>query len=209
MSVKNAMTAEFLRSAYGGESMAHMRYLGWADKADKEGFPKIGRLFRAVAYAEQVHATNHFVVLNGDVADSCLTAGAIFGMKETAENLVGGIMGEEHEVEQMYPVYYEAAKFQGEKDAMRTFNFALQAEKQPRSFTAPHASAPSPRKTWSSKQCSSVPCAGIPSRTRRRTSARCAAWRRTSTPDSKKSFRTYPCRGEEGRFLPPLAFTRC
>ena len=36
MSVKNAMTVEFLRSAYGGESMAHMRYLGWADKADKE-----------------------------------------------------------------------------------------------------------------------------------------------------------------------------
>jgi rubrerythrin len=124
------MTAEFLRSAYGGESMAHMRYLGWAEKADKEGFPNIGRLFRAVAYAEQVHATNHFVVLNGDVSDSCLTAGAIFGMKDTAENLVGGIMGEEHEVEQMYPVYYEAAKFQGEKDAMRTFNYALQAEKQ-------------------------------------------------------------------------------
>jgi len=129
MSVKNAMTAEFLRSAYGGESMAHMRYLGWADKADKEGLPKIARLFRAVAYAEQVHATNHFVVLNGDVADACLTAGAVFGMKETAENLVGAIAGEEHEVDQMYPVYYEAAKFQGEKDAMRTFNFALQAEK--------------------------------------------------------------------------------
>jgi rubrerythrin len=29
----------------------------------------------------------------------------------------------------MYPVYYEAAKFQGEKDAMRTFHFALEAEK--------------------------------------------------------------------------------
>ena len=129
MSVKNAMTAEFLRSAYGGESMAHMRYLGWADKAEKEGFPKIARLLRAVAYAEQVHATNHFVVLNGDVADTSLTAGAFFGMKDTAENLIGAIGGEEHEVDQMYPVYYEAAKFQGEKDAMRTFHFALAAEK--------------------------------------------------------------------------------
>ncbi|GAB1399570.1 rubrerythrin-2 [Aminivibrio sp.] len=134
MSVKNAMTTEFLRSAYGGESMAHMRYLGWADKADKEGLPKIARLFRAVAYAEQVHATNHFVVLNGDVADCALTAGAVFGMKTTAENLVGAIAGEEHEVDQMYPVYYETAKFQGEKDAMRSFNFALQAEKQHAEF---------------------------------------------------------------------------
>ena len=78
MSVKNAMTAEFLRSAYGGESMAHMRYLGWADKADREGFPKTARLLRAVAYAEQVHANNHFVVLGGDVGDSAVTAGAVF-----------------------------------------------------------------------------------------------------------------------------------
>ena len=134
MSVKNAMTAEFLRSAYGGESMAHMRYLGWADKADREGFPKTARLLRAVAYAEQVHANNHFVVLGGDVGDSAVTAGAVFGMKDTAENLVGAIAGEEHEVDQMYPVYYEAAKFQGEKDAMRTFHFALQAEKQHAEF---------------------------------------------------------------------------
>lgn len=130
MPVKNAMTADFLRSAYGGESMAHMRYLGWADKADKDGFPHIARLLRAVAFAEQVHATNHFVVLNGEAGDSTVAAGAVFGMKDTAENLTGAIMGEEHEVDQMYPVYYEAARFQGEKDAMRTFNFALQAEKQ-------------------------------------------------------------------------------
>ena len=34
----------------------------------------------------------------------------------------------------MYPVYYETAKFQGEKDAMRSFNFALQAEKQHAEF---------------------------------------------------------------------------
>lgn len=130
MPVKNAMTAEFLRSAYGGESMAHMRYLSWADRADKEGLPMIARLFRAVAYAEQVHANNHFNVLGGDVADTAVTAGAVFGIKDTAENLMGGIMGEDHEIDQMYPVYLEAAKFQGEKDAMRTFNFALQAEKQ-------------------------------------------------------------------------------
>ncbi|NLA91696.1 MAG: rubrerythrin family protein, partial [Synergistaceae bacterium] len=85
---------------------------------------------RAVAYAEQVHANNHFVVLGGGVGDCPVTAGAVFVMKDTAENLLGAIAGEEHEVDQMYPVYYEAAKFQGEKDAMRTFNFALQAEKQ-------------------------------------------------------------------------------
>lgn len=47
MSVKNAMTADFLRSAYGGESMAHMRYLIWGKMATEEGFPNIGKLFEA------------------------------------------------------------------------------------------------------------------------------------------------------------------
>ena len=129
MPVKNAMTAEFLRSAYGGESMAHMRYLSWADRADKESLPMIARLFRAVAYAEQVHANNHFNVLGGDVADTAVTAGAVFGIKDTAENLMGGIMGEDHEIDQMYPVYLKVAEFQEEKGAVRTFKWALEAEK--------------------------------------------------------------------------------
>jgi len=45
------------------------------------------------------------------------------------ENLQGAINGELHEVEQMYPVYLEAAKFQDEKGAQRSFHFALEAEK--------------------------------------------------------------------------------
>lgn len=130
MSVRNAMTADFLRSAYGGESMAHMRYLIWADAADKEGFPKIGRLFRAVAYAEWTHARNHFTVLKDAVGDFTVPAGAVFGLTKTVENLQGAINGELHEIEQMYPVYLETAKFQGEKEAQRSFHYAVEAEKQ-------------------------------------------------------------------------------
>jgi len=129
MSVQNAMTADFLRSAYGGESMAHMRYLIWADMADKESMPNIGRLFRAIAYAEQAHATNHFKALKDQVGDSTVTAGAVFGAGKTVDNLQGAIDGELHEVEQMYPVYLNAARFQNEKDAERAFHFALEAEK--------------------------------------------------------------------------------
>lgn len=129
MAVKNAMTNEFLHSAYGGESMAHMRYLIWADAADKEGFPNVGRLFRAIAFAEQVHASNHFKAIGDKTADSSVTAGGVFGYNKTAENLQGAINGELHEVEQMYPVYLNAAELQGENDAKRSFHFALEAEK--------------------------------------------------------------------------------
>lgn len=129
MSVKNAMTADFLRSAYGGESMAHMRYLIWAHVADKEKMPNIGRLFRAIAYAEYAHADNHFRVLGEEKGDFTVPAGAVFGVGKTAENLQGAIDGELHEIKQMYPVYLETAKFQDEKGAQVAFHYALEAEK--------------------------------------------------------------------------------
>ncbi|NMA66495.1 MAG: rubrerythrin family protein [Clostridiaceae bacterium] len=129
MAVKNAMTADFLRSAYGGESMANMRYIIWGQMAEKEGFPNIGKLFYAIAYAEQVHATNHFKEIGGETKDNTVTAGAVFGTGKTVDNLQGAIDGELHEVEQMYPVYLNAAEFQNESGAKRSFHFALEAEK--------------------------------------------------------------------------------
>jgi len=129
MAVKNAMTADFLRSAYGGESAAHMRYLIWGDMAEKEGFPNIKRLFYAIAYAEQAHATNHFKELGEQVGPATVTCGAEFGAGKTVDNLQGAIDGERHEVEQMYPVYLNAAEFQNEKGAQRAYHFALEAEK--------------------------------------------------------------------------------
>ncbi|WP_286905125.1 rubrerythrin family protein [Clostridium sp. UBA1652] len=129
MALKNAMTADFLRSAYGGESMAHMRYLIWGDAAEKDGYPNIARLFKAVAYAEWAHAKNHFNVLKNQVGDNTVAAGAVFGETNIVDNLQGAIDGELHEVEQMYPVYLETAKFQDEKDAQRAFHYALEAEK--------------------------------------------------------------------------------
>lgn len=129
MAVKNAMTSDFLHSAYGGESLAHMRYLTWGDVAEKEGFPNIAKLFRAISFAERVHAENHFKEIDGPITDYTVTAGGVFGYKDTVENLQGAINGELHEVEQMYPVYLQAAEFQGEKGAMRSFRYALEAEK--------------------------------------------------------------------------------
>jgi len=129
MPVQNAMTADFLRSAYGGESMAHMRYLIWGDVAERDGFPNIKRLFEAIAYAEWAHADNHFKELREQKGDHTVAAGAVFGVGSTPENLQGAINGELHEVEQMYPVYLETARFQNEKGAERAFHYALEAEK--------------------------------------------------------------------------------
>ncbi|ABP66083.1 Rubrerythrin [Caldicellulosiruptor saccharolyticus DSM 8903] len=129
MAVNNEMTAGFLRAAYGGESMAHMRYILWGEIAQKEGFPNIARLFKAISYAEQVHANNHFRVLGERKGGHAVSADAIFGVGNTVENLQGAIDGELFEVNQMYDVYLNAAKYQNEKDAEKSFHFAIEAEK--------------------------------------------------------------------------------
>ncbi|MEM1588752.1 MAG: ferritin family protein, partial [Candidatus Bathyarchaeia archaeon] len=54
------ITESNLISAFAGESQAHMRYLAFAEIAEIEGFPNVSRLFRAIADAERIHATNHF-----------------------------------------------------------------------------------------------------------------------------------------------------
>lgn len=125
----NPMTASNLRSAFGGESMAYMRYIQWGEAAKKEGFPNVANLFKAIAYAEQVHAGNHFRELKKEVGETSVTAGAVFGMTTTSENLQGAIDGENYEVAQMYPAFLAVADMQSEKGSIRSFQFALEAEK--------------------------------------------------------------------------------
>ena len=108
------MTQANLEAAFAGESQAHMRYLIFADRAEREGFPNVARLFQAIAYAEQVHATTHFRTL-GNIG-------------KTTENLGAAIGGETHEVEEMYPAFAAVAELQEEKSAIRSNNWALEAE---------------------------------------------------------------------------------
>lgn len=109
------MTGKNQEAAFAGESMAYMKYHNFAKIAEKEGFPNVARLFRAIAYAEVVHASNHMGVL---------------GLKKsTAENLVTAREGEHYEITEMYPVFKNTAEFQGEKAAVRSNHFALEAEK--------------------------------------------------------------------------------
>lgn len=123
------MTEQNLINAFGGESQAHMRYLHFADQADKENLPNTARLFRAISHAEFIHAGDHYRELvhleGGFVANSMAT----FGPGDTKKNIRLAIMGENFEITEMYPTYIEVAKFQGEKGAERSFQWAYGTEK--------------------------------------------------------------------------------
>ncbi|NVM47019.1 MAG: rubrerythrin family protein, partial [Candidatus Lokiarchaeota archaeon] len=97
-----------LKDAFAGESQANRKYLAFAEKADKEGFAQVAKLFRAAAAAETVHAHNHLRALKG--------------IKSTAENLKEAIGGEFHEFNQMYPEFIQDAIDEGNSSAERTFN---------------------------------------------------------------------------------------
>jgi rubrerythrin len=106
---------EYLKEAFAGESQANRKYLAFAEKAKKEGYYQIARLFAAAAEAETVHAHNHLRVLKG--------------IGSTKENLQKAISGETHEFKSMYPEMLEAAKADGNKEAERTFQYAFEVEK--------------------------------------------------------------------------------
>jgi rubrerythrin len=109
------MTEANLEAAFAGESQAQTKYLIFADRAEKEGFPNVARLFRATAYAEQVHATGHLRTL-GNIG-------------QTVANLEAAIAGETFEVDEMYPAYKAVAAVQEEKAALRSNSWAMEAEK--------------------------------------------------------------------------------
>jgi len=106
-----------------------MRYLFFANVAEKEGFTNVARLFKATAFSEQIHASNHFSRLRGLDLDAKVVAGALFGPGNTSKNLELAIRGEKFEVDEMYPAYIAIAAAQGETAAETSFRWALEAEK--------------------------------------------------------------------------------
>ncbi|MCJ7613008.1 MAG: rubrerythrin family protein, partial [Candidatus Aminicenantes bacterium] len=59
------MTEQNVKDALAGESQAHIRYLAFSEKAAAENLPNVARAFKANAFAEQIHATNHLKTLAG------------------------------------------------------------------------------------------------------------------------------------------------
>ena len=108
------MTHDNLKIAFAGESQANRKYLAFAKKAEQDGFSQVGRLFRAAAEAETIHALAHLFNMGG--------------IKSTLENLQEAVGGETYESTQMYPPMVEAAKKENHK-AKTMLGYALEAEK--------------------------------------------------------------------------------
>jgi rubrerythrin len=94
-------TVDNLKTAFAGESQANRKYLAFAMKAEKEGYPQIARLFRAAAEAETIHALGHLQNMGG--------------VGSTLDNLKDAIAGETHEYTTMYPPMVGQAESEGHR----------------------------------------------------------------------------------------------
>jgi rubrerythrin len=110
-----ASAVDYLKEAFAGESQANRKYLAYAEKAYRDGYPQAARLFRAAAAAETVHAHNHLRALKA--------------IGSTPDNLKDAIAGETHEFKSMYPEMVEQAKQENHAAGLRSFQYALEVEK--------------------------------------------------------------------------------
>jgi rubrerythrin len=108
-------TKENLQTAFAGESQANRKYLAFAEKAEKDGFSNVAKLFRAAAAAETVHAHNHLRAMGG--------------INSTIENLKEAIGGEHYEFTTMYPEFIDTSIEEKDNTAQRTFSYANEVEK--------------------------------------------------------------------------------
>jgi len=108
-------TEDNLKEAFAGESQANRKYLAFSIKAEEDGFPRVAKLFRAIAEAETIHALNHLNIMNV--------------IKSTKENVQTAKDGEHYENSQMYPDFITEAMKDGNKEAQKSFEYANKVEK--------------------------------------------------------------------------------
>jgi rubrerythrin len=99
---------EALREAYVGEAKAALRLKMFAEKADQEGYPQIARLFRVIAFSEEIHGKRALRVLKE--------------IKTTEENLAESFESEKTVAEIAYDRFVKMAEQAGDKPALLHFS---------------------------------------------------------------------------------------
>jgi len=122
--LKGTKTHNNLKTAFAGESQANRRYLYFARRADIEGYPDVGGLFRDTSEAETGHAFGHLDFLK-EAGDPCTDV----PIGSTELNLKSAIEGETYEFTEMYPGFARAAREEGFDEIAEWFETLAKAEK--------------------------------------------------------------------------------
>lgn len=112
-----ATLAESLKKAFAEESKAHVRNMAFARRAEQDELPEIAKLFRAVAEAERVHASEYLKYFEGLIGD-------------TEENLKMSFESEIKTNTESYPPLIKQALDLEREDVAGSFNRAKDVEER-------------------------------------------------------------------------------
>ena len=125
--VKIASTMENLQTAYNREMNVKALYGAFADKADKENYPGVAGVFRAVAFSESVHAANHaraLEAMGGKAVDTI----KVPPVKTTKANLEEALKAEINESGTIYPPFVKQAIKENNPQAVMSLKGAMASE---------------------------------------------------------------------------------
>src|SRR5262245_11097923 len=124
MALSGSKTHVNLKNAFAAEAQANRRYLYFARRADIEGYPDIGGLFRDTSEAETGHAFGHLDYLK-EVGDPISNV----PIGDTRKNLQSAIESETYEYTEMYPGMARTAREEGFEEISDWFETLARAEK--------------------------------------------------------------------------------
>jgi rubrerythrin len=128
ISAENETAIQDLLAAFEDETNAQAKYLAFAEKADAEQLHGAASLCRAAARSEHFHAARHARAMKQLGVDARCTV-RVVDVKSTLENMRDALEGEEHEIAEMYPGVLEEARKQRNQNVIRSFTWAMEAEK--------------------------------------------------------------------------------
>lgn len=101
-------------TVYEGEAKAALRLKTYAKKADQEGLPQIAKLFRVIAFSEEIHGQRALRMLQE--------------IKDTETNLKKSFHSETHIAGVAYKEYLSLAQKVGDNAALKIFSQSRDVE---------------------------------------------------------------------------------
>jgi rubrerythrin len=109
-----ADVTDALYQAYAGEAKAALRLKVYAEKAGKEGYTQMAKLFSVIAFSEEIHGKRALLLLKE--------------VKSTEENLAASFESEQQVAEVAYNQFIKLAEGEGNKAAALHFSQSRDVE---------------------------------------------------------------------------------
>lgn len=107
-------TDDALYQAYVGEAKAALRLKVYAEKAESEGYPQIAKLFRVIAFSEEIHGARALQLMGK--------------VKGTEENLKASFESETKVAGVAYDAFIKQAEAEGNMTALLHFSQSRDVE---------------------------------------------------------------------------------